>query len=179
VPGLTQEAVTPAETAEAQDLVEQFAGQLQRELKGAITDGGPQSAVLICQERAPAIAAALADASGWTIGRTSLRPRNVELNTPDAWERAVLEQFDARKAAGEDPATMIHAEVVETEEGPAFRYMKAIPTAQLCLTCHGKAINASVTEALDAAYPHDQARGYLVGDIRGAFSLEKWLETAE
>jgi hypothetical protein len=51
--------------------------------------------------------------------------------------------------------------------------MKAIPTAKVCLACHGSAITPEVTAALDEAYPQDQARGYAEGDIRGAFSLSK------
>ena len=51
--------------------------------------------------------------------------------------------------------------------------MKAIPTGEVCLACHGKDINPDVASALDAAYPQDQARGYALGDIRGAFSVSK------
>jgi hypothetical protein len=53
--------------------------------------------------------------------------------------------------------------------------MKAIPTAELCLKCHGGDIDAKVAERLDALYPDDQARGYNQGDIRGAFTFRKSL----
>ncbi len=107
------------------------------------------------------------------MGRTSLKVRNTDLDTPDAWERQVLSAFEQRQAAGEDPQTMVQAEVVETENGKAFRFMKAIPTAEVCLACHGSAINPEVAAAIDQHYPNDQARGYSLGDIRGAFSLSK------
>ena len=51
--------------------------------------------------------------------------------------------------------------------------MKAIPTADLCLACHGESINPDIAAAIDEAYPEDQARGFKSGDIRGAFSLSK------
>jgi hypothetical protein len=169
--GLAQEVAQDADVAEAKVLVERFATTLQKELKAAMTEGGPQNAVKVCRERAPAIAAEISEESGWAVGRTSLRFRNAELNAPDDWERAVLVRFDERKVAGEDVATMTVAEVVESDDGATFRFMKAIPTVQLCLSCHGKVVNANVSAALEEAYAEDQARGYEVGDVRGAFTL--------
>lgn len=158
---------------EAKGIVKAFATQLQGELKTAIEEGGPIKAVGFCKERAPAIAAELSDKTGWQVKRTSLKTRNAELNSPDDWEQQVLTAFEQRKAAGEDVQTMAKAEVVETEAGKAFRFMKAVPTGEVCLACHGSEINPEVAAALDEHYPNDQARGYSLGDIRGAFSLTK------
>ncbi len=158
---------------EAKGIIKQFAVQLQSELKAAIASGGPVKAIGVCEKRAPAIAAELSKATGWDVGRTSLKVRNAKLDTPDAWETTVLEQFDARKAAGEDVQTMAKAEAVETDQGKVFRFMKAIPTQEVCLACHGTAITPEVAAALDEHYPQDRARGYRLGDIRGAFSLSK------
>ncbi len=165
---------TPSDTVdEAKKITQQFAGQLQSELKSAMENAGPVKAVDVCAQRAPAIAAGLSKSTGWEIARTSLKTRNTELNTPDSWERKVLEQFDARQGAGEDVATMAYAEVLETNDGKHFRFMKAIPTGELCLACHGTQINPDIATALDAHYPDDQARGYTLGEVRGAFSLLK------
>jgi hypothetical protein len=171
--GFAQEGVQDADLAEAGALTERFATTLQKELKAAMTEGGPQNAVKVCRERAPAIAAEISEESGWTVGRTSLKLRNAELNAPDDWERAVLVGFDERKVGGEDVATMTVAEVVESDDGTRFRFMKAIPTVQLCLSCHGKIVSTNVGAALAEFYPEDQARGYEVGDVRGAFTLSK------
>ena len=51
--------------------------------------------------------------------------------------------------------------------------MKAIPTGELCLLCHGETIDPDIAAAIDKAYPEDQARGFSLGDIRGAFTLSK------
>lgn len=169
--GFAQEGGQDARLAEAKALVERFGTTLQQELKAAMTEGGPQNAVKVCRERAPAIAVEISEESGWTVGRTSLKLRNAELNAPDDWERAVLLRFDERKVAGEDIATMTVAEVVDSDDRSRFRFMKAIPTVQLCLSCHGTIVNANVSAALAEAYPEDQARGYEVGDVRGAFTL--------
>lgn len=159
--------------AEAKGIIQQFATELQGELQAAMQEGGPVQAIEVCKERAPSIAEELSAQTGWTVGRTSLKTRNVAHNRPDPWEAEVLARFDARQAAGEDVQTMAYAEVVDGEDGKRFRFMKAIPTAEICLACHGQDIAPEVTEALDAAYPDDQARGYEVGEVRGAFSLSK------
>jgi len=161
---------------QARELTREFAGTLKGELEAAMKAGGPTKAIGMCKERAPAIAADLSARSGWEIGRVSLKIRNPQLDTPDAWERQVLTRFDERKAAGEPVDTMAFAEVVTTDGTRKFRFMKAIPTGDVCLACHGTNITPEVAAALDAAYPQDQARGFAVGDIRGAFSLAKTLD---
>ncbi|WP_295384536.1 DUF3365 domain-containing protein [uncultured Thiodictyon sp.] len=165
-------AATP-DAAQAKALIQQFAGTLKGELETAMKAGGPVKAIGVCKERAPAIAADLSAKSGWKIARVSLKPRNAKTGQPDAWERQVLTRFDARKAAGEPVDTLAFGAVVEDDGAKQFRFMKAIPTGEVCLACHGSAINPEVAAALDQAYPGDQARGYAVGDIRGAFSLAK------
>lgn len=161
------------EPSEARALIKDFATTLKGELKTALADGGPVNAVQVCKEKAPAIAADLSDRSDWEIGRTSLKTRNGALNAPDAWEAEVLEQFESRQRNGESPMGMTYAEVVETDDGKVYRHMQAIPTGQVCLACHGTDITPELAEAIDAAYPEDQARGYEEGDIRGAFTLSK------
>jgi hypothetical protein len=158
---------------EAKALIKEFAGTLRDELQAAIKAGGPTSAVAVCKDRAPAIAADLAGRSGWEVKRTSLKPRNLTLDTPDSWERQVLARFEERKAAGEAPDTLAFGAVVDDAGTKRYRFMKAIPTGDVCLACHGKDINPDVASALNAAYPGDQARGYALGDIRGAFSVSK------
>jgi hypothetical protein len=166
-------ATTQDDAEQAQAIIKEFATTLQGELKAALKAGGPVNAVSVCQDKAPAIAADLSEQSGWEVGRTSLKTRNTALNTPDEWETNVLEQFEARKANGESPKGMSYASVVDTEDGEVYRYMQAIPTQEVCLACHGKDITPDLAAALDKAYPEDQARGYSLGDIRGAFTLSK------
>ena len=160
---------------EARALIQQFASSLQSELVSAMQEGGPIKAIEVCQDKAPAIADNLSQTSAWEIGRTSLKTRNPE-NAPDAWETRILEQFESLKAAGNEVAGMSYAEVLESDGQKAYRYMQAIPTQEICLTCHGSDINPELAQAIDAAYPEDQARGYSAGDIRGAFTLSKPLQ---
>ncbi len=161
-----------ANVAEAKSIIKEFFGKLKGELQAAIKAGGPASAIQVCQQRAPAIAYDMSAKTGWQVGRTSLKLSN-PANMPDAWELKVLKTFEERKAAGEDPAKIAYAEVVTQDGSKRFRFMKAIPTAELCLNCHGSELKPEVVKALDKYYAADKARGFNVGDLRGAFSLSK------
>lgn len=171
-PGLSAADSTAGANEEARALIQQFASSLKTELVSAIKAGGPTNAIAVCQETAPAIANSLSESSDWEISRTSLKTRNAE-NAPDAWEERTLKQFEARKAAGKPAKGMSYAEVVDTDGKKLYRYMMAIPTQEICLTCHGTNIDPELAATIDAAYPDDQARGYSAGDIRGAFTLTK------
>jgi hypothetical protein len=83
----------------------------------------------------------------------------------------VLSDFAARQARGEDVKPMAHFEAVDNNGEKSFRFMKAIPTGEVCLKCHGADIAADVKAKLQEAYPDDKATGYKPGDVRGAFTI--------
>ncbi len=162
-----------ARVAASRGAVKQLFAGLKTELVKALEAGGPAKAIHVCNEQAMPITEKVTQAKGWRVARTSLKLRNPG-NAPDAWEKAVMEKFEARKAAGENPAKIEHWEVVEKDGGKVFRYMKAVPTAEKpCLACHGAKIDPAVTKALAESYPDDKATGYKAGDIRGAFTIEQ------
>ena len=155
---------------QSRQLALQLGGQLKGELTKAIADGGPIAAINVCYLRAPEIAAQLSQASGARVGRTALRVRNPS-NAPDELERTVLEQFAADLGSG--PVDRPLEAVFEIRRGDAVerRYMRAIPTDALCLTCHGKTIAPELAAAIARDYPRDQATGFELGQLRGAFSV--------
>jgi len=160
-----------AYTRASRAVVQEFAENLQAELKGAIEAGGPTAAIELCNVKAPQIVRQHATGEEWTLGRTSLKFRN-PANAPDAWEQTILQSFEERKAAGEDPANIDHAAIVMRDGKRVIQYMKAIPTRELCLNCHGGAeVKPEVAAKLAEFYPDDRARGFKVGDIRGAFTI--------
>ena len=166
-------AIADPRIGEARAIVKAFAGALQSELQAAMQSGGPVKAVNVCHVRAPEIAAELSAKHGWQVARTSLKRRNAN-NSPDTWETETLQQFEARKAAGEPVAELEFAAPVEIDGTRQFRYMKAIPTKTICLTCHGgESVPSEVAAEVKRHYPDDQARGFSEGDLRGAFSLVK------
>ncbi|WP_159817835.1 Tll0287-like domain-containing protein [Colwellia sp. 20A7] len=163
----------PSQNAlEARSLVKAFGSDLKSTLTTAMKTEGPIKALAVCNTDAGPIAKKHSALSNWTIGRTSTKFRNTN-NAPDQWESTVLAQFEQRKAAGEDVSTMEYSAMVQSGDETVYRYMKPIPTAGGCLVCHGENINGNVADKINALYPHDQATGFKMGDIRGAFSLQK------
>ncbi len=152
------------QVAVARTTIKAFAKQLGGELKMAMKAGGPIHAIGVCNAKAPQIAEETNKQSSVKISRTSLKYRNMN-NAPTDWQRAVLLKFEERKTAGEDVTKMDYSQVVDDQ----LRYMKAIPTADICLKCHGANIDPKIAAKLDELYPQDKARGFKKGDIRGAF----------
>ncbi|GKY88746.1 Tll0287-like domain-containing protein [Sinisalibacter aestuarii] len=163
-------------TGEAGALIQSFSGTLQGELRAAIQAGGPVNAISVCNEKAPAIAAAASADSAWTIGRSSHKLRSPD-NAPDAYTAAAIEDFVAREAAGEAAETLAKAEIVEENGTRVFRMVKAIPTGEACLNCHGgDEVKPDVVARLAELYPDDMARGFALGQMRGVFTLTKVLD---
>jgi len=158
----------------AQSLAQLFQSQLKPELKKALKQGGPVNAIKVCNSKAPQIAHDLAQKSGWEINRVSLKAR-AENAKPDPWESDVLVSFNEKLAQGADIKGLQYSETIQKDGKSTFRYMKAIPTGEVCLKCHGTSLTTSVKQALHNLYPNDQATGFSKGQIRGAFSFQKSL----
>lgn len=154
--------------AEAASIVKRFGGQLRPALQDAMRTGGPQAAIEVCAEKAPAIAQSLSEGTGWEVRRISLKPRNVSA-LPDEWAASVLRDLDARAAAGEGVSTLFHEAEVDGE----YRFVRAQAVEPVCLACHGETIAPSIKWQLDRFYPDDNATGYRLGELRGAFYLSK------
>lgn len=152
-----------------------FGGALKSELVRAMQSGGALEAIEVCHTRADEIAETVSKDTGMDVSRISSKNRN-PANAANDWQLAVLRSFDERRKSGDAPAALTWSETVDTASGREFRFMKAIPTAGLCLQCHGTAINPEVSAKLNELYPHDKAVGYREGDIRGAFLVTSKLD---
>lgn len=157
----------------AQEFMQKLGGTLKEQLQA----GGPEQAVAVCKQVAPALAAEYSG-EGRVVKRVSLKPRNATLGTPDAWEERWLQSFDTQLLQGKAVAEMEKSEVVQSADGRWYRYMKAIPTQQMCLQCHGQdyQIPAGVKALLAKEYPNDRATGYSAGMVRGAITIKKKLD---
>jgi hypothetical protein len=164
------EAMWPEWVGKSRELSTQLGKELKAELGAALEKGGPVAAIEVCRSRAPAIAARLSAESGARVGRTALRVRNAG-NAPDDLERAVLEQFAGDLAAGRVEGPPEAAFEIKREGGIERHYMRAIPTEALCLTCHGETLAPELAAAIARGYPNDQATGFKLGDLRGAFRV--------
>ena len=176
---LAPHAVTANEQQEFQQqskaAIKEFATTLKGALVSAMKSGGPIEAIQVCNQVAPTIAASLSDKYGFEIARTSLKVRNPN-NKADCWEQKTLQQFEDRKQAGEKISALTFSENISRGENQEVRMMKAIPTGKVCLKCHGSNIAEPVQALLNKLYPDDQATGFALGDIRGAFTLRKTIK---
>ncbi len=154
--------------ARSRDAVQAFGKTLKGELVSAMKAGGPINAVGVCNITAPAIAHSVSVEKRLTISRTSLKTRNMA-NAPSEWQQSILNDFESKKSAGDAIDTLEYAEVVDTDSGQEFRYMKAIGTADVCLKCHGDSLPEDLTAKITHLYPNDMATNFSKGDIRGAF----------
>jgi hypothetical protein len=172
--GAGAQGTDPGWVADARSVAMSVPPKLLSVLQEEIARSGPEGAISTCRDQAPALARAASEQSGWNVRRVSLRNRNPKA-VPDAWERAALEDFDRRAAANEPAARLERAELVQENGRAVQRYMRALPTIELCMNCHGTPdrVSPAVTARLKELYPDDRAVGYRVGEIRGAITLRK------
>ena len=147
-------------------------GALKSRLQQAIQSGGLEAGVNECQIAAAPIGLALSQ-NGWEVGRTALKVRNPN-NAADQWEREQLAWFSQllTKAKQDNlaPKRPIETYQYDSESGE-FRYMMAIEQGQVCMACHGANVAPSVKQSILKHYPSDQATGFELGELRGAFTL--------
>lgn len=150
----------PAESARAEQAMNELQRALLARLTAAMTRGGPAAAVEVCRTDARTIAEAVAKAQGLELGRTSHRLRN-PANAPRAWARPTVEAAAGAKAAAERLRVF--------DLGDRVGVLRPIGTAEACTTCHGAAddVHRSIGATLAAAYPQDRATGFAAGDLRG------------
>ncbi|HRD78169.1 MAG TPA: DUF3365 domain-containing protein [Hyphomicrobiaceae bacterium] len=162
--------------AKAREVATDAGDRLRSEVNQILRSSGPLAGIGACQAAMPSIVQSAAENSGFELTRTALKLRNPE-HAPDAWELKTLELFVARIAAGADVGKLEHHEVVVTSEGERqFRYMKAIPMGEPCLTCHGPDIRQDVRLEIARTYHNDKAVGFKLGELRGAFSLSQFID---
>lgn len=155
----------------AQQATQRLAKALASRLKASMRAGGPLAAIDTCHVEAPGITETTGEAEGLVVARTALRVRN-PANTPDEWEQTQLERFSTALAEGAAPGSLSALERVDTGGGDhVWRYMQPILTGGLCLQCHGDVLAPEVAAAIAERYPNDQATGFALSSLRGAFTV--------
>ena len=140
--------------------VNAFAAELMGELTAALDSGEPAAGILVCKEKAPAVAENIRETYGVEIGRTSHKLRN-PANVAPAWAEPYVAELV------EDPTYVA---------GPHGELGALLPIRLKaeCQMCHGpvEAIDKDVMATIHEAYPDDQAVGFVEGDLRGWFWVE-------
>lgn len=154
----------------AQAALTPYQGALKAELGRALAppDGATPdvaAAISVCADRAPKLAREHSQ-GGARVGRSSAKLRNPD-NAAPTWLTPMLADF-AKLPSGS------HEHRVVALDGGRWGYAEPIWIQPACLTCHGEALAPAVDEELRRRYPSDAARGFHVGELRGAF----WVELA-
>jgi hypothetical protein len=155
--------------------------EFMKDLKGILINqiqtNGILQAVAVCSDTAQVLTNNFGVQKGVYIKRVSLKNRN-ENNYPDDFEKKILNKFELLRQNNELNDQTEHFEIVKEGEFKYLRYLKPILIQAECLNCHGSEneMIPEVKELIVLKYPGDKAKGYSVGDLRGAVSLKKVIE---
>ena len=133
---------------------------LKSALMKAIDDGGPASAITICNDEALKITTAVASETGVWLGRTSQKLRNPANIAPD-WTREIVSGQTADLS-------------IQVASDGRLGVLTPIVFKAECAMCHGavEEIDEELYASITEAYPDDQATGFIEGDVRGWFWFE-------
>jgi len=103
-----------------------------------------------------------------SVRRTSIRPRNKAVNTPDENDIRIMEEFQATA----DNNTSTDKDFRMVEDGNITRVYKALYTKPVCLKCHGENVSKRLLHEISTFYPEDNATGFTLGSVRGVIVAE-------
>ena len=142
---------------------------LKNSLEKALESGDVENAVKMCSLEAQDLTNK-SNTRKTTIKRISLKYRNPK-NKPTKFEETILQNFEKKLTSGAKFTDLEFKKVLSGKEFNTLLYIKAIPTKGVCLNCHGQNIDKDVQAEISSKYPNDNAIGFKLGDIRGAFSV--------
>ncbi len=157
-------AMSPVD--QAREATRDLLSTLQQVLRAQLQEQGPVGAIAVCRDTAQALLRRVSQRYGSLyIRRVSTRWRNpADIPTPD--EAALLDTLASRAQKGQ-PLPEEWVDTLLIRGRPYLRYARILRIQGVCLTCHGASLPPDVEAILDRLYPHDQARGYREGDLRG------------
>lgn len=151
--------VSAREMEQARNTLQPLKEQLVDALTGALQEGSPESAIAVCRDEAPKIAAELS-LDGVQMGRTSHKLRNPD-NAPQPWVEPLLAAYLKDPENSKPRAVRL--------DDSTIGYVEPIYAMSFCLSCHGPSIEPALQETIQSLYPEDQATGFHMNDIRGLF----------
>lgn len=153
-----------------------FMESLKSVLIKEIQTHGIVSAVSVCSDTAQLLTNNYGISKGIYIKRVSFKNRN-PMNVPDEFETKVLKMFEELHSKNQIKPETEYVELIEENGISKVRYMKPILVQPECLNCHGaeEQISPQVKDVINKIYLDDKAKGYQMGDLRGAVSIQKTL----
>ena len=145
-------------------------GVLSSNLQSALASGGVSNALPFCSLAASPLTASVATRHGVALRRITHKPRNPAARANEA-ERVVLDGFRSTLAPGQPPPPL----ATNLLPDQAAFFAPIVLNNALCLKCHGepgKDISAESLAIIQRYYPQDEATGFKLGDLRGAWRID-------
>jgi len=174
-PALTA-AVQQAALQRGKAIATETFGLLSSNLQTAMQSGGVSNALPFCSLAASPLTAGMAEKHGVTLKRITHKARNPAGKANEA-ELAVLKAFENALAASTNPPPPFATNLVA---GQATFFAPIVIANELCLKCHGepgKDISAENLAVIKQHYPQDEATGFKLGQLRGAWRIDFPLAT--
>jgi hypothetical protein len=143
---------------------------LSSNLQSALQQGGVSNALPFCSLAASPLTAGMAGKHGVGIRRVTHKPRN-PAGRADATELAVLNHFEAGLTGTNLPPPLVTNFTAST----VTFFAPIVLNNELCLKCHGepaKDISAENLAIIHQHYPQDEATGFKLGQLRGAWRID-------
>lgn len=143
---------------------------LSSNLQSAIQQGGISNALPFCSLAASPLTAGMAGKHGVTLRRVTHKARN-PADKADAAESAILARFEA-SLSGTNPPSPIVTNFTATT---VSFFAPIVLNNELCLKCHGEPGREIASENLaliQKLYPQDEATGFKLGQLRGAWRID-------
>jgi hypothetical protein len=148
-------------------------GLLRTNLQTAIQAGGISNALPFCSLAASPLTASMAEKHGVTLRRITHKARQPS-SKANAPEQTVLYEFESLMT----PASITHPPppvVTNLAPGTLTFFAPIVIGVDLCLKCHGEPgadIAPTDLEVIRKLYPQDEATGFKLGQLRGAWRID-------
>ena len=172
--GATSHAPAPAQVIKATErgkaIVAETFGLLSTNLQSALASGGVSNALPFCSLAASPLTGSMAHKHGVRLRRFSHKPRN-PAGKADAAELGLLGKFREQLAL----TNLVPPIVTNLEPGLVTFIAPIVLNNPMCLNCHGepdKDIKPENLAIIRKLYPQDQAIGFHLGELRGAWRID-------
>lgn len=143
---------------------------LKTELKSAISEGGFEKAIDVCNIKALPLTESISD-NNIKIKRTTYKYRNPE-NAPSDIEKMALDFFQSLLDNNKELPDH-YVQKVTQKDVVQYYYYKPLMMDNVCLGCHGNPedMDTKLQSQISKLYPEDKALGYKERDFRGLISV--------
>jgi len=158
----------------------EYLSVLKNAMKQRLLSKGPAAAIAYCNKHAYPLTMKTSILLSrqlhvrLRLKRISFKNRNVA-DYPNSVDAPILKELS--KADSKHPKMIVKVYPTRID------VYQPIYVQKICLRCHGRHLSSEVVKELNRFYEDDKARGYKVGDFRGAVvvtidkkSLEKYLQ---